>query len=330
MKKKELSIDDLRLINALQVRPRASWLLLGRSLGADPVTLSRRWERLREQGIAWIAAYYSVMRRPSAALLEIECPPASTLDIARQLARDPEVLSIDLTTGQRVLLVTVMCDSVDQLSGYVLERMGSLPGITTLRTQMITTAFVDARNWRLRVLTPSEVDVLSEGQEPPHGVANASLEEEAALYRALYREPRITMKSLAIELDVTQGRARALLHGELSSGNLVLRTEIARPYSGWPVYAWFFLRVPPEHRAEAAQQLTLLRESRLVASILGRYDIVLAVWLKSITDLDRFEVYLSTAFPSVTVLDRSIVLRTPFHLRRNLDAHGRHFSDAND
>ncbi|XGU19992.1 AsnC family protein [Rhodococcus sp. 3Y1] len=52
-----LKDDDLRLLNALQIRPRASWSELSRAIGSDPVTLTRRWERLHSQGIAWIAAY---------------------------------------------------------------------------------------------------------------------------------------------------------------------------------------------------------------------------------------------------------------------------------
>ena len=38
-----LKDDDLRLLNALQIRPRASWSELSRAIGSDPVTLTRRW-----------------------------------------------------------------------------------------------------------------------------------------------------------------------------------------------------------------------------------------------------------------------------------------------
>jgi DNA-binding IclR family transcriptional regulator len=45
----------MALINALQLRPRASWTELGRSLGVDPVTVARRWSRLAERGEAWVS-----------------------------------------------------------------------------------------------------------------------------------------------------------------------------------------------------------------------------------------------------------------------------------
>ncbi|MGE2768934.1 hypothetical protein ACQGAO_10075 [Rhodococcus sp. 1.20] len=66
-----------------------------------------------------------------------------------------------------------------------------------------------------------------------------------------------------------------------------------------------------------------MREARLVASTIGSYDIALAVWLRSIDDVQRLEGYLADQFPGVSVVDRSIVLRTPHHLHRTIDVSGR-------
>ncbi|MER5916614.1 AsnC family protein [Streptomyces sp. NPDC001982] len=49
-----LSEEELALIQAMQLRPRASWTDLGRALGVDPVTVARRRGRLAERGEAWI------------------------------------------------------------------------------------------------------------------------------------------------------------------------------------------------------------------------------------------------------------------------------------
>ncbi|MBJ7478998.1 Lrp/AsnC family transcriptional regulator [Rhodococcus erythropolis] len=322
MQDQMLKDDDLRLLNALQIRPRASWSELSRAIGSDPVTLTRRWERLHSQGIAWIAAYRGGPIVSATALLEIECAPAQTLGVAEQIAHDPEVLTVDLTTGNRDLLVTLTCTDLDQLSRYVLERTRSLPMITAMRTQIVSSANSDARNWRLRALDADEIAALE--ATPPAKIrgVRASEEEQSQLFDILSREPRITVSALAAALGVTPARAGALLSHELSTGRLVVRTEIARPYSGWPVYAWYFLRL--EGRKEAiAQRLSHLREARLVASTIGSYDIALAVWLRSIDDVQRLEGYLAEQFPGVSVVDRSIVLRTPHHLHRTIDVSGR-------
>ncbi|WP_336872713.1 Lrp/AsnC family transcriptional regulator [Rhodococcus qingshengii] len=317
-----LKDDDLRLLNALQIRPRASWSELSRAIGSDPVTLTRRWERLHSQGIAWIAAYRGGPIVSATALLEIECAPAQTMSVAEQIAHDPEVLTVDLTTGNRDLLVTLTCTDLDQLSRYVLERTQSLPMITAMRTQIVSSANSDARNWRLRALDADEIAALESTPAGKIRGVRAGEEEQSQLFDILSREPRVTVSALAAALGVTPARAGALLSHELSTGRLVVRTEIARPYSGWPVYAWYFLRL--DGRKEAiAQRLSHLREARLVASTIGSYDIALAVWLRSIDDVQRLEGYLADQFPGVSVVDRSIVLRTPHHLHRTIDVSGR-------
>lgn len=256
------------------------------------------------------------------ALLEIECAPAQTLRVAEQIAHDPEVLTVDLTTGNRDLLITLTCADLDQLSRYVLERTQSLPMITAMRTQIVSSANSDARNWRLRALDAEEIAALESTPVTKIRGVRASEVEQSQLFDILSREPRITVSALAEALGVTAARAGALLSHELSTGRLVVRTEIARPYSGWPVYAWYFLRL--DGRKEAiAQRLSHLREARLVASTIGSYDIALAVWLRSIDDVQRLESYLAEQFPGVSVVDRSIVLRTPHHLHRTIDLSGR-------
>ena len=186
------------------------------------------------------------------ALLEIECAPAQTMSVAEQIAHDPEVLTVDLTTGNRDLLVTLTCTDLDQLSRYVLERTQSLPMITAMRTQIVSSANSDARNWRLRALDAEEIAALESAPAGKIRGVRAGEEEQSQLFDILSREPRVTVSALAAALGVTPARAGALLSHELSTGRLVVRTEIARPYSGWPVYAWYFLRL--DGRKEAIAQ----------------------------------------------------------------------------
>ncbi|WP_222131341.1 Lrp/AsnC family transcriptional regulator [Pseudonocardia sp. C8] len=312
--------DDLRLVHALQIRPRASWSALARAIGSDPVTLARRWERLRARGDAWIAVYRATGMH--AALLEVDCAPADAMRIAEQIAADPEVLTIDLTAGNRDLLVTLLCEGPDRIAGYVLDRVPALPRVRALRTQIITSAVSDARSWRVRALEPAEVAALE--REPTSSrTVKVSRDLVATLQAVLMREPRISVAALAEEIGVPRTRAAAVLSSALATGRIVLRTEIARPLSEWPVYAWFFLRVGAREREAVVTRLATLQEARLVASTVGGYDIALAAWLRTLDDVPKLESYLTELLPQVTVADRSLVLRTPLHLRRLLDPHGR-------
>ncbi len=169
-------------------QPRASWSELSRAIGSDPVTLTRRWERLHSQGIAWIAAYRGGPIVSATALLEIECAPAQTMSVAEQIAHDPEVLTVDLTTGNRDLLVTLTCTDLEQLSRYVLERTQSLPMITAMRTQIVSSANSDARNWRLRALDAEEIAALESAPAGKIRGVRAGEEEQSQLFDILSRE----------------------------------------------------------------------------------------------------------------------------------------------
>jgi hypothetical protein len=43
-----------------------------------------------------------------------------------------------------------------------------------------------------------------------------------------------------------------------------IRVEIARAYSGWPVYVWFFMRLPPVQRGWVTEKLVGLNGAQLV------------------------------------------------------------------
>ena len=51
-----LDLDNMLLLDALQLAPRASWSRIGEVLGITAVTAAKRWARLREGGIAWVTA----------------------------------------------------------------------------------------------------------------------------------------------------------------------------------------------------------------------------------------------------------------------------------
>ena len=85
----ERGLDDVdqRMLHALQISPRAAWTTVAPIVGADPVTLGRRWQRLVEAGIAYVSVYGT---RPESrgVLIEIDCPPGDTLALAEELAQD--------------------------------------------------------------------------------------------------------------------------------------------------------------------------------------------------------------------------------------------------
>ena len=318
-----LSLEDLRLIHALQVVPRASWTALGKVLDCDPVTAARRWERLVDGGIAWVTAY-RLRRQGSLALVDLRCAPGSALAVAARLATDREAVTIDVTVGGRDLVVTVWGDSQDRLGEYLLTRFADVDGVVDSRTHLITEVVDDARSWRLRVLGESELAALEAIPRATNRRARASVEPDVAdaVMAELARDGRVRAVDLARTLDTTPDRARAILNAVLASEGMVVRTEIARRYSGRPNYAWFHLRVPARAVPDVLRRLSGLHDLRLLATAVGTCNIVMAMWLAGLDDVQRVEALIEQVLPTVDVADRSLVLRTTKHLGRPLTPAG--------
>ena len=132
-----LSEDDLALIHALQLQPRASWSVLGRALGVDPVTVARRWSRLTRRGEAWVGVSPGprLFEQVCAAFIEIDCALGSATAVARTLGGHPHVLTLARMAGGHDILATVATRDPPAMSHYTLDRLPAIPGVTAVRAR---------------------------------------------------------------------------------------------------------------------------------------------------------------------------------------------------
>jgi DNA-binding Lrp family transcriptional regulator len=315
---------DMRLLHALQVEPRASWADLAPVVDVDPANLSRRWSRLRSAGVAWVTGLMDDGERVGGALVEIECGPGDLHTTARALAEHPEVATLDYTVGGRDLLATVLADSPRQVADFVLGPMSRLPGIRAAHTHLISERLLDARRWRLRELTAGEVARVPRFR-PPRARAARSVSPElcAVIRRELAADGRASAAAIAERSGFSAQRVTDAIATLRTDGQLYLRTDLVRELSDWPVYTWYFLQVPAPVVARARVTLAQVPEIRLAALCASRYNLILAVWLRSVQDVQAFEVALARALPGAVIADRSVVVRVAKHLGHVLDEDGR-------
>ncbi|AXE37326.1 Lrp/AsnC family transcriptional regulator [Acidipropionibacterium virtanenii] len=320
----EVDEIDLRLLHALQIEPRAAWSDLAPIVGADASALSRRWIAMRDSGIAWITGLPQIGRHGRLAFIEVECVAGHREQVATRLEHDPEVLILDYTVGARDLFVTVYCDSIEQMTEYLLGRFDQLPGVRASRTHMVTELISDARSWRLRSLSPSEVARIPRARPPrPRAASNVPEEVRAAVLKELAIEGRMPAATIAARHGLAAQRVADAISTMRARGEMYLRTDISREHSPWPVYTWYFIQLPAAHIDAARSVLRKLPELRLAALCSSRFNLILAVWLPRLEDVHGFEVRLTGILPSAVVADRSAVLRIRKHVGHLLDEHGR-------
>jgi DNA-binding Lrp family transcriptional regulator len=320
----EMTLDDLdqRLIHALQVSPRAPWSALAPIVGADAVTLSRRWSRLTGEGLVYVTGY-GWGDAGQLALIEIECSPGETLAVAKALATDREAFTIDLTAGGRDIMLSLATNGTAAVASWTLERIRGVPGVRAMRTHLVSEVVTDARSWRLRALSKEEVArVAALDARTPGGAVRLRPEQWRSVGEALAADARIATSELAGRAGLSPRRARDALAAVRASGRFVMRVDVARAHTPWPIYAWYFLRVPAAMVARVGPQLGRMDEVRLVVTTVGEYNVIVAVWLRTLQDVGRLEAIVEERLPGVTIADRSVVLRSTKHLGHLLDEHG--------
>ncbi|ALJ18648.1 Lrp/AsnC family transcriptional regulator [Microbacterium sp. No. 7] len=305
---------DRRLLHALQIEPRASWNALARVVGVDARTLARRWARLDAEGVAWITGH---TMRGQTALIEIECDLPGIRGVIDELSHDPAVFVLDSSAGSRDLLALVRAADLSALATYSIDRLARLPGVRAIRTHVMNEMLLDASSWRLRELTPAQLALMPQPGAPRARSARQVADDvEEAILAALWADGRTPVAEIAERSGISPQRISDGIAIMRQDGTLRLRTDIARAASGWPVYAWYFVEAPSRVLEAAKGTITTVPEVRLAFTTASRYNLVLAVWLRRLSDVNRFEIALENAMTGARIADRAVVLRIEKHLSR--------------
>lgn len=321
----EMTLDalDERLVHAVQVAPRAAWTGLAPVVGADPVTLARRWSRLRDQGAVYVTGYGW---DPDAvfSLIEIECRPGDTLRVAQALAEERGAFTIDLTAGARDIMLSLLTPDTPALARWTLEHIQQLDGVRRVRTHLVSRIVADAQGWRLRALSRDEVDkVTAVGERAGRGTMPRLAPGELEKVReALAVDGRASATQVAQAAGITPRKAREVVAAMTATDRYTVRVDVARARTPWPVSVWYFLQVPADKVSRVGPVLSRIDEARLVVTATGEYNVIMAAWLRSLREVNKLEAVLEERLSGVRIVDRSVVLRSLKHLGHLLDEHG--------
>jgi DNA-binding Lrp family transcriptional regulator len=324
---KLLSEDDLALIHALQLRPRASWTELGRALGVDPVTVARRFNRLAEHGLAWVGLSPGprMFDQICLSFAQIDCAPGATASVAQALGGHPHMLTVERCAGGHDILATIATRDLPALSRYILDLLPHIPGVTAVHAGIVTHTFTEGGRWRIAALAPDQRARLTAPpttQPPRHGAGDITAFDRALLAR-LAHDGRASYQALATALGVSLSTAKRRIEQLTRLDVLRFRCDFARPLGGWPVAITFWAKVPLTDLPAIGHSLIHLPETRNCAAVSGPHNLIVQASLHSVDDALRLETHLVTTHPSLDIVDRVITLRHDKLLGRLLDLYGR-------
>lgn len=315
---------DLALVHALQLWPRASWVALARILDIDPATATRRWERLQQAGLAWVACTPEpyVFDECQWLYIEVDCQPGALEAVCAHLVSQPHVTYAQHMSGPRPLLIEVAVSDLAAASSYLQQDLDTVPGVRACHPEVLVTSYGGGGRWRLRALDPEQqrtvrADVLATTQR-------RSLDNtDRRLVRALAEDVRAPYATLAERAGVSEPTARRRVSHLIGTGLVELRCEIAQAVSSWPIGMALWAAVPPQRLEQVGRSVAAIPEVRACSGVSGARNLFLEGWLGNLSDLPKLEETIAARFPDVTVADRAWCLRPLKHRGQLLDADGR-------
>jgi DNA-binding Lrp family transcriptional regulator len=320
----ELPVEDLQLVHALQVAPRASWAELGSILGRHPATLSARWNRLREDRMAWILGHLGGHpEQHCTAFVEIVADPALVDEARVDLCAIPEVLTVDDATSSADFRLTCLAADWLTMAREILPRIKSARGVQRTKVSLCTKLYATGNVWRLDVLAPAQQAQLQRLNQPPLAQPTIIPATFWPMLRVLMRDGRATASEIAQatgQHPSTTGRA---LKTALETGMVTLRCELASHYTGYPLTVQWFAKVPAGTAATVAAFLMEHRTLRLCASTTGAANMTFMMQLRTPADIADIEARLAARVPGVDIIEACVGVHAFKRMGWMLDPEGR-------
>jgi DNA-binding Lrp family transcriptional regulator len=274
------SLDELRLLRALQVAPRASFARLGDVLGLSEQAVARRYRKLRGEGVLRI---FGVLNPAVSGQhiwhVRVRCRPSGVVAVAEALAKRDDVAWVALnTTGSEVLfsIRSLWADEREALFSQMLPRATQ---VLDVHAAVVLHMFrgMDSDDWGglASLMSAAETDALQELgalTEPTTPLRPGAFELEPhddAIIAALARDGRASYAQLASAAGISEGRAARRLANLMGAGALRIDMDLAATALGMNATVRFRCRVHPGMLQRAGDALASLPEVSFAAATTG-------------------------------------------------------------
>ncbi len=147
MTKIQVSEKDHALLEVLRANAREPVASLARKLGLSRTTVQDRLRRLEEQGVIegyTIKLAKAAVPQSFSAWVSIAVEPRKHIDVAKMLAKFPQIEVLHAVSGKVDLVALVRASSAESMD-EILDRITVLNGITHVETAVILSTKLDRR-----------------------------------------------------------------------------------------------------------------------------------------------------------------------------------------
>ncbi|GIM94036.1 Lrp/AsnC family transcriptional regulator [Paractinoplanes toevensis] len=315
-----LEPEDVRILRALQIDPRAAFAAVGAVLGLSELTVARRYRRMCRSGAVRVVGVVDPgALGQSQWLVRLRCRPGSVTALAEALAQRDDVSWVTVTAAGSEITFAVRSRSREERDDLLGRRLPRAAAVLDLQASVQLRQFVAGRGhyWAALagVLTPEQESALgSAGVSPfaeqPIVREPASLNaHDDRLLAALAADGRASLVDLAAATGLTPGRASRRMQALLSSGVLYLDVEIAPLALGYRARANLLLRVHPARLKAVGRAMARMPEVAFAAAVSGPHNLHAVVHCRDLDGLFEFTTGRIGTLPGVEAMEISPTMR---------------------
>ncbi|MFM7783313.1 MAG: Lrp/AsnC family transcriptional regulator [Gammaproteobacteria bacterium] len=297
-----MDVEDEQIFELLCQNGRRSNREIARELGIPERQVAQRIRRMIADEDMRILAVTDIFAAgfEFMLLIGVEVALRSANEVAEDLAELPEVVSVMLTMGACDIEIVVIAENHGSLVGFVGELLSSVPGIRSFQLSLCLQICKYGTGAGPLVSRPNPPMRL-----PATGMAD---ELDKATVECLWADPRSTNQAIASALGVSESAVRQRINA-MRKRKLVRITAMKnmRIESG-QMFASIGVEVAGRDIAAVAGDLASLPDTGFVATVLGRYHILVMGLLGSARALNELLARRIERIPGVQKVYTSQVL----------------------
>jgi DNA-binding Lrp family transcriptional regulator len=318
---------DHAILRALARAPRASFADVGARLGVHERTIARRLERMTATGeVRFTASLIAEhLGEGMTVELEVRCAPGRLDDVGRALARRRDTRSVEVSTGEPVVVAETVVADNDQLLKVVDTGIGRMDGVRDVHSSVVLRLLLTANDWAPYDAEPTPIRrAAMEGQRLAEPLTVDALDRR--LVDLLQRDARMPMTRLAAAMNMGESTVRRRLTRLMSSHVVHLRLFAEPAVLGFPVEARFQLEVVHSGLDAAIRQLAAEPSIRHLVITTGRTNVFGYSSHRTVQELHAFTERVFAGLTGLRTARTALLVRTYKRAGRVLSTQPAHSS----
>lgn len=269
-------IDDLDrlIVDRLRVDGRDTNRSLAAALGVNEATIASRLRRMESARLVHVVALTDMHRAgfPYFAFAMVTVRARPVMDVAAGLAQIPQTISVNVHTGRYDIICGLLARDLTELGFVIGEAVPSVAGVASVRSELAVDVPRFDSAWA--ALSAGGVDRDVPRPAFPPGVVDAL---DQRIIGALQHDARSSNRSIAAELDVSEGTVRTRLRRMENDGLLRIRAVSDVASFGIRAAATIGVHAEPAKVGSLAASLAEVPQVAAIIRSVGEFEFVLIV-----------------------------------------------------